>query len=108
MITNISLFFNNSQKYGASSSEDSFSTFSKIWLINISVKKWKELFAHITQAISDIHTVKKPAEAYIFTARLKHLTTGPEIDKEVVDGLFHAEEVGNIHFQAFFPREASG
>ena len=37
----------------------------------------------------------------MFTARCKHVTTGREIDKEVVDGLFHAEEVGNKHFEAF-------
>ena len=31
----------------------------------------------------------------------RNLTTGLEIDKEVIDGLLHAEEVGNKHFKAF-------
>ena len=59
------------------------------------------MLAHFAQAISDIHTVKKSTKTYMFTARFKHFTTGQEIDKEVVDGLFRAEEVGNKHFEAF-------
>ena len=38
---------------------------------------------------------KKIDKNYILTAKCKHLTIRPEIDKEVVDGLFHAEKVGN-------------
>ena len=34
-------------------------------------------------------------------AKLRNLTTGREIDKEVVDGLLHAEEVGNKCFKTF-------
>ena len=30
------------------------------------------------------------------------MRTGREYNKEVVDGLFHAEEIGNKHFEAFF------
>ena len=40
-------------------------------------------------------------ETYIFTARCKHFTTGREIGKEVVDGLFHEEDVGNKLSKAF-------
>ena len=49
----------------------------------------------------DIHIGKKLTKNYIFTGRCKHFTTGREIDKEVVDELFHAEEVGNKYFQGF-------
>ena len=43
--------------------------FTKIWLLNISIKKRKELLAHFAQAISAIHTVRKSTKTYIFTAR---------------------------------------
>ena len=29
--------------------------FTEIWLLNISIRKLKELFAHLAQAISEIH-----------------------------------------------------
>ena len=51
--------------------------------------------------MSDIHIVKKPIKLYIFTARCEYFTTGREIDKKVVVGLFHAEEVENKHFEPF-------
>ena len=61
--------------------------------------------AHFAQAISNIHTVKKSTKTYIFAAanikRCKHFTTGREIDKEVVDGLFHPEEVGTNILRLF-------
>ena len=34
---------------------------------------------------------------------MEHFTTSQEIDKEVVDSSFHAEEVGNKYFEAFLP-----
>ena len=33
--------------------------------------------------------------------RTFHSTAGREIDKEVIDGIFHAEEIGNKSFEAF-------
>ena len=75
--------------------------FTEIWLLNISINKQKELLDHLAQAISDSNTVKKSTKTYIFTARCEPLTTGREIDTEVVDSLFHAEEVGNKHFETF-------
>ena len=54
--------------------------FTEIWLLNISIKKQKELLAHFTQAISDIHIVKRSIKTYIFTARDEHFTTDQEID----------------------------
>ena len=38
--------------------------------------------------------------------KMEHFTTSREIDKEVVDGSFHAEEVGNKHFEAFLPEKS--
>ena len=55
---------------------------TEIWLFNNSLRKLKELLAHFAQA--------------------KHFITGREIDKEVVDGFFHAEEVGNKRFDYFY------
>ena len=75
--------------------------FTEIWLVNISIKKWSVLLAHFAQAISDIHTVIKSTKTYIFTARCERFTTGQETDEEIVDGLFHAEEVGNKYSEAF-------
>ena len=72
--------------------------FTEIWLFNISIKKRKVLLAHSDQVMPDIHIGKKLTKNYIFTGRCKHFTTGREIDKEVVDELFHAEEVGNKYF----------
>ena len=65
--------------------------FNEIWLMIISIRKQKELLTNFTQAISDIHTVKKLTKTYIFTARYKYkpFTTGRKIDKQVVDDLFH-------------------
>ena len=77
-------------------------------LLNISIKKRKELLTYFAQAISDIHTVKKLTKIYIFTARCKNFTTCREIDKEVADGFFHAEEVGNQTFLGFSLRKVSG
>lgn len=63
--------------------------FTEIWPLSISLKKQKKLLAHFT------HAVKKSTKTYyIFTARYEHFTTGQEIDKEVVDVLLNAEEVG--------------
>ena len=81
--------------------------FTEIWLINIS-KETKELLTRFARAISDIHTGKKSTKSYIFAARWEHFTTGREIDKEVVDGLFHAEEVGNKYFKAFLLEVSGG
>ena len=75
-------------------------SFTEIWLINIS-KETKELLTHFARAISDIHIVKKSTKSYIFAARWEHFTTGREIDKEVVDGLFHPEEVGTNILRLF-------
>ena len=72
--------------------------FTEIWLFNISIKKRKVLLAHSDQVVPDIHIGKKLTKNYIFTARCEHFTTGREIDKEVVDEPFHAEEVGNKYF----------
>ena len=70
--------------------------FTEIWPLSISLKKQKKLLAHFT------HAVKKSTKTYyIFTARYEHFTTGQEIDKEVVDGLFHEKEVGNKHLDTF-------
>ena len=76
--------------------------FTEIWLLNISMKKWEELLAHFAQAISDIHIVKKNwKKKNIFIAGCEHFATSREIDKEVVDGLCHGQEVGNKYFKAF-------
>ena len=72
---------------------------AEVWLLRISKRKLKKLLVHFAQAVSNTHTVKKSTKTYIFTARCKYFTTGREIDKEYVDGLFHAEEVGNKHFE---------
>ena len=55
---------------------------TEIWLFNNSLRKLKKLLAHFAQA--------------------KHFITGREIDKEVADGFFHGEEVGNKHFDYFY------
>ena len=75
--------------YGASSAGSSFSTI--YWLLNISVKKQRELLVHTIQ-VNNFCT---------FKVRCVHFTTGWEIDKEVVDGLVHVKEVGNKHSEAF-------
>ena len=62
-----------------------------IWLLNISIKNQRELLVHTIQVNSFC----------TFKVRCEHLTTGWEIDKEVVDGLVHVEEVGNKHSEAF-------
>ena len=74
---------------------------TEVWLLNISIKKLKELLAHFAQAISDTHTVIKLTKTYIFTARCEHFTTDQEIEKEVIDAFFHTEKVGNKHFGAY-------
>ena len=74
--------------------------FTEIWLLDISIKKRKELLAHLAQAISTLHTVKKSTNTCIFTVKCKHLITGREIDKEDLDGLFHKEDLGKKHFEA--------
>ena len=73
--------------------------FTEILLLNISIRKLKDLLVHFAQAISVIHKVKNSTKVFIFT--YEHFRTDREIDKKVVDGLFHAEEVGNKHFEAF-------
>ena len=57
--------------------------------------------AYFAQALSDIHTIKESTKTYIFIARYEHFTNDQEIDVEVADGLIHAEEVGNKHFEVF-------
>ena len=57
--------------------------------------------AYFAQALSDIHTIKESTKTYIFIARYEHFTNDWEIDVEVADGLIHAEEVGNKHFEVF-------
>ena len=47
------------------------------------------------------YSKKKIEKKYIFTAGCEHFATSREIDKEVVDGLCHGEEVGNKYFKAF-------
>ena len=64
---------------------------TEIWLLNISIKKQRELLVHTIQ-VNNFCT---------FKVRCEHFTTGWEIDKEVVDGLVHVEEVGNKHSEAF-------
>ena len=78
--------------------------FTEIWLLNISLKKHKR---HFAQAISDIPTIKKWAKTYISTGRCKHFATGREINEDVVDDLFHAEEVGN-NISGFFSKRSYG
>ena len=73
---------------------------TEVWLLNISIKKLKELLAHFAQAIWDIHTVITSTKTYIFTAWCEHFTTDQEINK-VVDGFFHTKKVGNKHFEAY-------
>ena len=75
--------------------------FTEIWLLNISLKKRTR---HFAQAISDI---SKWAKTYIFTERCKHFATGREINEDVVDDLFHAEEVGN-NISGFFSERSYG
>ena len=73
----------------------------QIWLLSILIRKRKELLAFFAHALSDIHTVKQSTKTYIFIARYEHFTNDREIDVEVADGLIHAEEVGNKHFEVF-------
>ena len=77
------------------------SLFTEIWLLIILIRKGKELLAYFAQALSDIHTIKESTKTYIFIARYEHFTNYREIDVEVADGLIHAEEVGNKHFEVF-------
>ena len=77
------------------------SLFTEIWLLIILIRKGKELLAYFAQALSDIHTVKELTKTDIFIARYEHFTNDREIDVEVADGLIHAEEVGNKHFEVF-------
>ena len=77
------------------------SLFTEIWLLIILIRKGKELLAYFAQALSDIHTIKESTKTYIFIARYEHFTNDREIDVEVADGLIHAEEVGNKHFEVF-------
>ena len=77
------------------------SLFTEIWLLIILIRKGKELLAYFAQALSDIHTTKESTKTYIFIARYEHFTNDREIDVEVADGLIHAEEVGNKHFEVF-------
>ena len=78
------------------------SLFTEIWLLIILIRKGKELLAYFAQALSDIHTIKESTKTYIFIARYEHFTNDREIDVEVADGLIHAEEVGNKHFEVLF------
>ena len=88
--------------YGVPSTGGSFSTIHWDSATQYLNKETKRTFGHSAQAISDIHTVKKNRQKlHIFTARSEHYTTRQEIDKEVVDGLLHAQEVRNKHFETF-------
>ena len=88
--------------YSASGSGVSFITVHiQIWLLIILIRKRNELLAYFAQALSDIHTVKESTKTDIFIARYEHFTNDREIDVEVADGLIHAEEVGNKHFEVF-------
>ena len=60
--------------------------------------KQKQLLGYFAQAISVIHTVKNRKKLHLFTARSEHFATGRGIEKEVVDGLLHVEEVENKQF----------
>ena len=62
--------------------------------------QYLKLLAHFTQAINR-HPYSKKINKNIHIHSKTHFTTGREIDKEVVDDLFPAEEVGNKHFKYF-------
>ena len=85
-------------RYGASSPGSLFSTIHWDLAIQYFNKKAKGTLGPFWSGCARYSYRKKLTKNYIFTARCEHFTTGREIDKEVVDEPFHAEEVGNKYF----------
>ena len=107
---NIQLFMENGKNiakdlitngYGASSSGGSFNTVLSDLVTQHLNKETKGDVGPFRSGYIRHPYSKKIDKTYMFTARCEHFTTGQEIDKEVVDGLFRAELVGNKHFEAF-------
>ena len=88
--------------YSASSSEVSFITVHRDLVAHYLNKERKRTVGLFRSSFIRHPYNKRIDKNYIFIARYEHFTNDREIDVEVADGLIHAEEVGNKHFEVLF------